>query len=146
MCPASDNAITGRGCLSFLNRPVNSSEKCIASHKLPPFPHIITFLPFVNALAISCDMLFIKPLDESLLEEINNNYKLIVTIEDNVMAGGAGSAVNEHLIKLNSSSKILNLGLPDQFIEHGDQEQQKILNGLDANGIEKSIKEKLNLI
>ena len=98
----------------------------------------------INARVV--DMRFIKPLDESLLEEINNNYKLIVTNEDNVMAGGAGSAVNEHLIKLNSSSKILNLGLPDQFIEHGDQEQQKILNGLDANGIEKSIKEKLKLI
>ena len=51
-----------------------------------------------------------------------------------------------HQIKLKSSSKILNLGLPDEFIEHGDQEQQKILNGLDANGIEKSIKEKLKLI
>ena len=98
----------------------------------------------INARVV--DMLFIKPLDESLLEEINNNYKLIVTIEDNVTAGGAGSAVNEHLIKLNSSAKILNLGLPDEFIEHGDQEQQKILNGLDANGIEKSIKEKLKLI
>ena len=98
----------------------------------------------INARVV--DMLFIKPLDENLLEGISNNYKLIVTIEDNVMAGGAGSAVNEHLIKLNSSSKILNLGLPDEFIEHGDQEQQKILNGLDANGIEKSIKEKLKLI
>ena len=98
----------------------------------------------INARVV--DMLFIKPLDESLLEEINNNYKLIVTIEDNVMAGGAGSAVNEHLIKLNSSAKVLNLGLPDEFVEHGDQEQQKILNGLDANGIEKSIREKLKLI
>ena len=98
----------------------------------------------INARVV--DMRFIKPLDESLLEEISNNYKLIVTIEDNVMAGGAGSAVNEHLIKLNSSAKILNLGLPDEFIEHGDQEQQKILNGLDANGIEKSVKEKLRLI
>ena len=98
----------------------------------------------INARVV--DMLFIKPLDENLIEEISNNYKLIVTVEDNAMAGGAGSAVNEHLIKLNSSTKILNLGLPDEFIEHGDQEQQKILNGLDANGIEKSIKEKLRLI
>lgn len=98
----------------------------------------------INARVV--DMRFIKPLDESLLEEICNSYKLIVTIEDNVMAGGAGSAVNEHLIKLNSSAKILNLGLPDEFIEHGDQEQQKILNGLDANGIEKSVEEKLRLI
>ena len=67
-------------------------------------------------------------------------------LEDNVVAGGAGSAVNEYLIKLNSKSSILNLGLPDQFIEHGDQEQQKILNGLDGNGVEKSIQEKLKLI
>ena len=69
---------------------------------------------------------------------------MIVTIEDNVIAGGAGSAVNEKFIKLNSNAKILNLGLPDEFIEHGDQEQQKVLNGLDGEGIEKSIKEKLN--
>ena len=91
------------------------------------------------------DMQFIKPIDHKLVEEISDDYKLIVTIEDNVVAGGAGSAVNEQLAVLNSSAKILNLGLPDEFIEHGDQEQQKILNGLDASGIEKSIKEKLEL-
>ena len=91
------------------------------------------------------DMQFIKPIDHKLIEEISDAYKLIVTIEDNVIAGGAGSAVNEQLAVLNSNAKILNLGLPDEFIEHGDQEQQKILNGLDASGIEKSIKEKLEL-
>ena len=91
-------------------------------------------------------MRFIKPIDLKLLEEINSIYKLIVTLEDNVIAGGAGSAVNEQLLKLNSSSKILNLGLPDEFIEHGDQEQQKILNGLDGEGVEKSILKKLELI
>ena len=92
------------------------------------------------------DMQFIKPIDHKLVEEISDDYKLIVTIEDNVIAGGAGSAINEKLAVLNSNAKILNLGLPDEFIEHGDQEQQKILNGLDASGIEKSIKEKLELI
>ena len=91
------------------------------------------------------DMQFIKPIDHKLVEEISDDYKLIVTIEDNVIAGGAGSAINEKLAVLNSNAKILNLGLPDEFIEHGDQEQQKILNGLDASGIEKSIKEKLEL-
>ena len=91
------------------------------------------------------DMQFIKPIDHKLIEEISDAYKLIVTIEDNVISGGAGSAVNEQLAVLNSNAKILNLGLPDEFIEHGDQEQQKILNGLDASGIEKSIKEKLEL-
>jgi|TARA_B100001540_G_C15805677_1_gene641979 1-deoxy-D-xylulose-5-phosphate synthase len=92
------------------------------------------------------DMRFVKPLDHNLIEEISKDYKLIVTIEDNVIAGGAGSAVNEYLLSLNTNARVLNLGLPDEFIEHGDQEQQKILNGLDASGIEKSIKEKLKLI
>ena len=92
------------------------------------------------------DMRFVKPLDHNLIEEISKDYKLIVTIEDNVIAGGAGSAVNEYLLSLNTNARVLNLGLPDEFIEHGDQEQQKILNGLDTSGIEKSIEEKLKLI
>ena len=92
------------------------------------------------------DMRFVKPLDHDLIKEISKDYKLIVTIEDNVIAGGAGSAVNEYLLSLNTNAKVLNLGLPDEFIEHGDQEQQKILNGLDASGIEKSIEKKLKLI
>ena len=92
------------------------------------------------------DMQFVKPIDYELIQDISDNYKLIVTLEDNVIAGGAGSAVNELLIKLDSKARILNLGLPDEFIEHGDQEQQKVLNGLDGEGVEKSIKQKLNLI
>ena len=92
------------------------------------------------------DMRFVKPLDHDLIKEISKDYKLIVTIEDNVIAGGAGSAVNEYLLSLNTNARVLNLGLPDEFIEHGDQEQQKILNGLDASGIDKSIEKKLNLI
>ena len=92
------------------------------------------------------DMRFIKPIDEQLIQEINDDYKLIVTLEDNVVAGGAGSAVNEMLLKINTNSKILNIGLPDEFIEHGDQEQQKVINGLDGEGITKSIREKLALV
>ena len=92
------------------------------------------------------DMRFVKPLDHDLIKEISKDFKLIVTIEENVIAGGAGSAVNEYLLSLNTNAKVLNLGLPDEFIEHGDQEQQKILNGLDASGIEKSIEKKLKLI
>jgi 1-deoxy-D-xylulose-5-phosphate synthase len=92
------------------------------------------------------DMRFIKPIDEELIQEISDDYKLIVTLEDNVVAGGAGSAVNEMLLKINTDSKILNIGLPDEFIEHGDQEQQKVINGLDGEGITKSIREKLALV
>ena len=92
------------------------------------------------------DMRFIKPIDEELIQEISDDYKLIVTLEDNVVAGGAGSAVNEMLLKINTNSKILNIGLPDEFIEHGDQEQQKVINGLDGEGITKSIRKKLALV
>ena len=92
------------------------------------------------------DMRFIKPIDINLINEISNQFKLIVTLEDNVIAGGAGSAVNEELIALNSSSNVLNLGLPDGFIEHGDQEQQKITNNLDGIGVRKAIEQKLKSI
>ena len=92
------------------------------------------------------DMRFVKPIDINLINEISNKFKLIVTLEDNVIAGGAGSAVNEELIALNSSSNVLNLGLPDGFIEHGDQEQQKIMNNLDGIGVRKAIEQKLKSI
>ena len=92
------------------------------------------------------DMKFIKPIDEELIQEISDDYKLIVTLEDNVVAGGAGSAVNEMLLKINTNSIILNIGLPDEFIEHGDQEQQKVINGLDGESITKSIRKKLALV
>ncbi len=92
------------------------------------------------------DMRFIKPLDQKTLENVSSRFKLIVTVEDNVVAGGAGSAVNEKLNELNSKASILNLGLPDEFIEHGDQEQQKVQNGLDVGGLIASIKNKLTNI
>jgi 1-deoxy-D-xylulose-5-phosphate synthase len=92
------------------------------------------------------DMRFIKPLDHKIIEEVSSRFKLIVTLEDNVIAGGAGSAVNEKLNELNSKSSVLNLGLPDEFVEHGDQEQQKTLTGLDAAGVINSIKEKFKNI
>ena len=92
------------------------------------------------------DMRFVKPLDQKTLENLSSRFKLIVTVEDNVVAGGAGSAVNEKLNELNSKASILNLGLPDEFIEHGDQEQQKVQNGLDVEGLIASIKNKLTNI
>ena len=92
------------------------------------------------------DMRFIKPIDITLINEVSDKFKLIVTLEDNVIAGGAGSAVNEKLLEMNSSSKVLNLGLPDGFIEHGDQEQQKIMNNLDGTGVRKAIEQKLKSI
>lgn len=81
------------------------------------------------------DMRFVKPLDETLLVELAKNHDTFVTIEDNAIAGGAGSAVNEFILSQGIGIKILNIGLPDQFIKHGTQAEIHQELGLDANGI-----------
>ncbi len=81
------------------------------------------------------DMRFVKPLDETLLVELAKNHETFVTIEDNAIAGGAGSAVNEFILSQGIGIKILNIGLPDQFIKHGTQAEIHQELGLDANGI-----------
>lgn len=91
----------------------------------------------INATVI--DMRFVKPLDEQIIHRLSENHELIVTIEENVVQGGAGSAVNEYLSSIHSKCQILNLGLPDRFIEHGDTAQLLADCGLDQQGIQKSI-------
>ena len=85
------------------------------------------------------NMRFIKPLDETLILELAASHDSLVTIEDNVIAGGAGSAVNEMLNAHDLHIPILNLGLPDRFIEHGSREECLKLAGLDAAGIRNSL-------
>ncbi|QOL26869.1 1-deoxy-D-xylulose-5-phosphate synthase [Thalassotalea sp. LPB0316] len=91
------------------------------------------------------DMRFVKPLDESLLVELAKNHSTLVTIEDNAIAGGAGSAVNEFILSQSISVKILNIGLPDQFIKHGTQAEIHQELGLDAEGILEKVKRFLTL-
>ena len=81
------------------------------------------------------DMRFVKPLDLPLLQQLAANHHTLVTIEDNAIAGGAGSAVNEAVAALRLSYEMLNLGLPDYFIRHGTQEQLYAELGLDAQGL-----------
>ena len=81
------------------------------------------------------DMRFIKPLDVDLLRSIAQSHHTIVTIEDNAIAGGAGSGVNEYILNHGISIKVLNIGLPDQFIKHGTQEEMHQELGLDYQGI-----------
>ena len=76
--------------------------------------------------------------------EHSNEYDLIVTLEENVIAGGAGSGVNELLVSCESNCKILNLGLPDTFIEHGSCETLLAKYGLDAQTIQLKIAEQVN--
>lgn len=81
------------------------------------------------------NMRFIKPLDTKLIAELAASHELIVTVEDNVIAGGAGSAVGEALAKAGLLVPLLQLGLPDQFLEHGSREDQLTAAGLDVDGI-----------
>lgn len=86
------------------------------------------------------DMRFIKPLDTQAISDLLSEHDVIVTLEDNAIAGGAGSAVNEYLATIKANASILNLGIPDEFIKHGTQEEMHAEMGLDANGILASIK------
>jgi 1-deoxy-D-xylulose-5-phosphate synthase len=85
------------------------------------------------------DMRFVKPMDLALLDKVAAQYKTIVTIEDNAIAGGAGSGVNEYLNAKRFNNSVLNIGLPDQFIKHGTQEEiyQELM--LDAKGLQQQI-------
>ena len=81
------------------------------------------------------NMRFVKPLDEALLLELAKSHDTLVTVEENVIAGGAGSAVNEFLQAQSILMPVLNIGLPDQFIEQGAREELLELCGSDAKGI-----------
>ncbi len=81
------------------------------------------------------NMRFVKPLDEAMLRELAKTHDLLVTIEDNAVMGGAGSAVNEYLHAAELPVSVINLGLPDTYIEHAQREEQLAACGLDAQGI-----------
>ncbi|HHY0481587.1 1-deoxy-D-xylulose-5-phosphate synthase [Vibrio parahaemolyticus] len=107
-----------------------------------------TFLP--NALdaaenlnATVADMRFVKPLDEALIRQLADEHDVLVTLEENAIAGGAGAGVIEFMMKEKIIKPVLNLGLPDKFIHQGTQEELHEELGLDAKGIEKSIAEYL---
>jgi len=86
------------------------------------------------------NMRYIKPLDEELVQRLAKEHELIVTVEENVVQGGAGSAVEESLQKQGVVVPLLQLGLPDKFIEQGDPAQMIAECGLDSKGIATSIR------
>ena len=87
----------------------------------------------LNATVV--DMRFVKPLDEALIIELASSHKQFISIEDNVITGGAGSAISEFLHQKQISTPLSILGLPDQFTEQGSQEELYALYGLNAKGI-----------
>ena len=87
------------------------------------------------------DMRFLKPIDENILEEVGKKFKKIITVENGTKSGGLGSAVLEWMNDHGYEPRIVRLGLPDSFVEHGKVcELQKIV-GLDEESIIKAIKE-----
>ncbi|MDP3877824.1 MAG: 1-deoxy-D-xylulose-5-phosphate synthase [Methylobacter sp.] len=81
------------------------------------------------------NMRFVKPIDTELLLELAKSHDVLVTVEENVLAGGAGSAVNDFLQAQHILMPVLNIGLPDSFIEQGTREELLALCGLDVQGI-----------
>ncbi len=86
------------------------------------------------------DMRFVKPLDEALLRELARSHAALVSIEDNAVMGGAGSAVGEFLHASGLATPLLQLGLRDAFLEHAGRDELLAEEGLDAAGIEASIR------
>jgi len=89
--------------------------------------------------ATVANMRFVKPLDTELVSKLAREHDALVTIEENVIAGGAGSAVAEALASAGIVVPVLQLGLPDAFVDHGDPAKLLAECGLDAPGIVASV-------
>ncbi|MBP3063210.1 1-deoxy-D-xylulose-5-phosphate synthase [Ectopseudomonas chengduensis] len=90
------------------------------------------------------DMRFVKPLDEALLRELASSHALLVSIEENSIMGGAGSAVSEFFAAENIQVPMLHLGLPDYYVEHAKPSQMLAECGLDEAGIERAVRQRLS--
>ncbi|WP_342243907.1 1-deoxy-D-xylulose-5-phosphate synthase [Pseudomonas sp. OTU5201] len=99
-----------------------------------------------NLDATVVDMRFVKPLDEALVRDLAGSHELLVTIEENSVMGGAGAAVSEFLARENLLRPVLHLGLPDYYVEHAKPAEMLAECGLDAAGIEASVRKRLALL
>ncbi|WP_331693858.1 1-deoxy-D-xylulose-5-phosphate synthase [Pandoraea sputorum] len=95
--------------------------------------------------ATVADMRFVKPIDDELIARLAQTHDYLVTVEEGSIMGGAGSAVAESLLASGGNRPVLQLGLPDRFIDHGDPALLLSGVGLDASGIAKSICERFDL-
>ena len=90
------------------------------------------------------DMNFVKPLDHKRIKELAEEYKLLITIEENAIKGGAGSAVAEFLADNNLRVSLLNFGISDEFVQHGSPDHQKVSSGLGKEEITEKIRKRLD--
>ena len=89
------------------------------------------------------NLIFIKPLDEVMLDNIAKSYEHLITIEDGCITGGAGTAILEYFSSKGIQKNILRLGIPDKFIPHGTQKEQQKISGIDSFSIEQNIRDLL---
>ncbi|MGL4856608.1 MAG: 1-deoxy-D-xylulose-5-phosphate synthase [Plesiomonas sp.] len=100
-------------------------------------PEVMQAAEMLNATV--ADMRFVKPLDHQLVTQLADTHDLLVTVEENAVMGGAGSAVNEALMSSARCKPVLNIGLPDLFVPQGTQDEIRHDIGLDADGIVQQI-------
>lgn len=81
------------------------------------------------------DLRFVKPLDEQLLHEVGKKFKKVITVEDGCVQGGMGSAVLEFFADHNYAVQVKRLGIPDRYVEHGEQAELHAECGFDSKGI-----------
>ena len=128
--------------------PVGKAEVCRKGKNLAilAFGSVVTeSLQVADKLnATLVNMRFIKPLDEEIILEIAASHDVLITLEDNVVMGGAGSAVNEYLFEQQCNNRVLNLGLPDEFMEHASREELLSDAGLSTSGILRAIEDFLD--
>lgn len=86
------------------------------------------------------DMRFVKPLDETMLHEIFQNYDKVITVEDGCIQGGFGTAIAEFMLDNNYSAQIKRLGIPDRIVEHGEQLELHHECGFDPEGIAEAVR------
>jgi len=127
--------------------PVGKAEICREGRDVAllvfgsPLPAALEAAERLNATVVN--MRFIKPLDEDCLVDLVTRHRLLVSIEDNAVAGGAGSAVAEALAAHRITIPLALLGIPDRFIEHAGREQQLSECGLDAEGIYQQVQREI---
>ncbi|MEQ1667291.1 MAG: transketolase C-terminal domain-containing protein, partial [Sulfuriferula sp.] len=90
------------------------------------------------------DMRFVKPIDETLILQLASSHDLIVTVEENAIMGGAGSAVSEFLHAQGITTRVIQLGLPDTYIDHGNHANMLVACGLSSDGIATRITQALS--
>jgi len=123
-------------------------RRAAAAHPRVAILNFGTLLPAAMAAAEAldatvADMRFVKPLDTELTARLAASHPLLVTLEESALMGGAGSAVSEFLHRAGGAPNILQLGLPDIFVDHASRGAQLATCGLDAEGIEAQIRQRL---